>query len=33
MGYDPPDNINSNSTNEILNDIENNYLEFPPVLI
>ena len=28
MGYDPPDNINSNSANEILNDIENNYPEF-----
>ena len=27
MGYDPPDNINSNSANEILNDIENNYPE------
>ena len=28
MGYDPPDNINPNSANEILNDIENNYPEF-----
>ncbi len=26
MGYDPPDNINSNSANE--NEIKNNYPEF-----
>ena len=28
MGYNPPDNINSNSANEILNEIKNNYPEF-----
>lgn len=28
MGYDPPDNINLNTANEILDVIENNYPEF-----